>query len=57
MFCVEVYLDGMVLLYMFCVDIDYLWVEVWMIYGKLGVKIWIYCGEILLEKKFVKGGN
>lgn len=59
MFWIEFYFDGIVFLYMFCVDIDYFWDEVYIIYGVLGIKIWIYCGEVFLVKKNneVKGGN
>ena len=34
-------------------DIDYSWDEAMTTYGKLGVKTWIYRGEILPEKKGV----
>lgn len=55
--CVEGYLEGIVLFYMFCVDIDYVWEEVDIIYGKFGVKVWIYCGEVFLVCKNIKGGK
>ena len=37
-------------------DIDYGFYEADTTYGKIGVKVWIYKGEILPEKK-AKGGN
>ena len=37
-------------------DIDYGFAEADTTYGKIGVKVWIYKGEILPEKK-VEGGN
>lgn len=45
--CIEWYCEGCVFLYIFCVDIDYLIMCVEMIYGMIGVKVWIFCGEIL----------
>ncbi|MDU4517261.1 MAG: 30S ribosomal protein S3, partial [Lactococcus lactis] len=36
-------------------DIDYAWEEADTTYGKLGVKVWIYRGEVLPTKKSVKG--
>ena len=38
-------------------DIDYGFAEALTTYGKLGVKVWIYKGEILPSKKAQKGGN
>lgn len=54
---VEAYSDGTVPLHTLRADIDYSWVEAMTTYGKLGVKTWIYRGEILPEKKSVKGGK
>ncbi|WP_318766821.1 30S ribosomal protein S3 [Lactiplantibacillus carotarum] len=54
---VEAYSDGTVPLHTLRADIDYSWVEAMTAYGKLGVKTWIYRGEILPEKKSVKGGK
>lgn len=54
---VEAYSDGTVPLHTLRADIDYSWVEARTTYGKLGVKTWIYRGEILPEKKSAKGGN
>lgn len=44
--CLEWYCEGCVLLYILCVDIDYGFVEVKMIYGIIGIKVWIYKGEV-----------
>jgi len=39
-------------------DIDYAWEEADTTYGKLGVKVWIYRGEVLpTRKNSVKGGK
>ena len=38
-------------------DIDYAWEEADTTYGKLGVKVWIYRGEILPTKNTEKGNN
>ncbi|BDZ30371.1 30S ribosomal protein S3 [Lactiplantibacillus sp. WILCCON 0030] len=55
---VETYSDGTVPLHTLRADIDYAWVEAATTYGKLGVKTWIYRGEILPEKKSAdKGGK
>ncbi|CAM2856589.1 30S ribosomal protein S3 [Dellaglioa sp. BT-FLS60] len=55
---VESYSDGTVPLHTLRADIDYAWVEAMTTYGKLGVKVWIYRGEILPAKKnAVKGGK
>ena len=38
-------------------DIDYAWEEADTTYGKLGVKVWIYRGEVLPARKNTKGGK
>ena len=38
-------------------DIDYAWEEAHTTYGKLGVKVWIYRGEVLPARKNTKGGK
>ena len=38
-------------------DIDYGFYEADTTYGKIGVKVWIYKGEVLPAKKEAKGGN
>ena len=52
----EFYKDGTIPLQTFRADIDYGFAEADTTYGKIGVKVWIYKGEILPEKK-VEGGN
>lgn len=44
---VEYYSEGKVPLHTLRADIDYAWVEAKTTYGQLGVKTWIYRGEIL----------
>lgn len=46
MSCIEEYKEGCMLLYIFCVDIDYVIKEVLMVYGIIGVKVWICKGEV-----------
>jgi small subunit ribosomal protein S3 len=54
----EGYSEGTVPLHTLRADIDYAWEEADTTYGKLGVKVWIYRGEILPTKKnTVKGGK
>lgn len=53
----EFYKEGMVPLQTIRADIDYGFSEAHTTYGKLGVKVWIYKGEIIEDKKAVKGGN
>ena len=50
----EVYKDGTVPLQTLRADIDYGFAEANTTYGKVGVKVWIYKGEILPQKKEVK---
>ena len=55
---VEHFSEGTVPLHTLRADIDYAWVEANTQYGKLGVKVWIFRGEILPEKKnSSKGGK
>lgn len=56
---IEWYKEGRIFFQIFRVDIDYGFVEVYIIYGRIGVKIWIYKGDILLQKAavFEKGGD
>ena len=51
----EGYTEGTVPLHTLRADVDYAHKEANTIYGKIGVKVWIYKGEILPEKKN-KGG-
>ncbi|MBR3324970.1 MAG: 30S ribosomal protein S3 [Clostridia bacterium] len=55
----EFYKDGTVPLQTLRADIDYGFAEADTTYGKIGVKVWIYKGEILPEKKDkrVEGGD
>ncbi|AEJ23411.1 30S ribosomal protein S3 [Weissella koreensis] len=48
---VEQYTEGTVPLHTLRADIDYSWDEAATTYGKLGIKTWIYRGDILPEKK------
>ena len=50
----EFYKDGTVPLQTLRADIDYGFAEANTTYGKVGVKVWIYKGEILPQKKQVK---
>ena len=50
----EFYKDGTVPLQTLRADIDYGFAEANTTYGKVGVKVWIYKGEILPQKKEVK---
>ena len=51
----EGYTEGMIPLHTLRADIDYAHKEAETTYGKIGVKVWIYKGEILPGKN--KGGN
>lgn len=57
----EGYSEGKVPLHTLRADIDYGFAEANTTYGKIGVKVWIYKGEVLPAKKRVKakaeGGN
>lgn len=54
----EHYSEGTVPLHTLRADIDYAHVEADTTYGKLGVKVWIYRGEVLpAKKKTQEGGN
>ena len=53
----EFYKDGTIPLQTLRADIDYGFAEANTTYGKIGVKVWIYKGEILPAKKEAKGGN
>ena len=48
---VERYSEGKVPLHTLRADVDYAWVEARTTYGQLGVKTWVYRGEILPEAK------
>ncbi|WP_338471339.1 30S ribosomal protein S3 [Niallia sp. XMNu-256] len=54
----ESYSEGTVPLHTLRADIDYAHAEADTTYGKLGVKVWIYRGEVLpTKKKTEEGGN
>nr|WP_242703826.1 30S ribosomal protein S3 [Enterococcus sp. 669A] len=53
----EGYSEGTVPLHTLRADIDYAWEEANTTYGKLGVKVWIYRGEVLPTKKNTKKGG
>ena len=52
----EGYTEGTIPLHTLRADVDYAQSEADTTYGKIGVKVWIYKGEILNSKK-AKGGN
>lgn len=54
---VEGYSEGTVPLHTLRADIDYTWKEAITTYGKLGVKVWIYRGEILPTKNDTEKGG
>ena len=53
----EFYKDGTIPLQTLRADIDYGFAEADTTYGKIGVKVWIYKGEVLKAKQTAKGGN
>lgn len=57
----EMYREGTIPLQTLRADIDYGFAESYTTYGRLGVKVWIYKGEVLPEKKVQtpeeRGGN
>ena len=53
----EFYKEGTIPLQTLRADIDYGFYEADTTYGKIGVKVWIYKGEILPTKKVTKGEN
>lgn len=53
----ESYSEGTIPLQTLRADIDYGFAEADTTFGKLGVKVWIYKGEILPAKKIAKGGK
>ena len=52
----EFYKEGNIPLQTLRADIDYGFAEADTTYGKIGVKVWIYKGEVLPEKK-MEGGD
>ena len=53
----EFYKEGTIPLQTIRADIDYGFYEADTTYGKIGVKVWIYKGEILKAKKQTEGGR
>lgn len=53
----EHYHEGTIPLQTLRADIDYGFAEADTTFGKIGVKVWIYKGEVLPAKKTEKGGN
>ena len=53
----EHYHEGTIPLQTLRADIDYGFAEANTTYGKIGVKTWIYKGEVLPERKLAEGGN
>ena len=53
----EFYKEGTIPLQTIRADIDYGFYEADTTYGKIGVKVWIYKGEVLPAKKKVEGGD
>ena len=53
----EFYKEGTIPLQTLRADIDYGFYEADTTYGKIGVKVWIYKGEVLGKKKAVEGGE
>lgn len=53
----EGYTEGTVPLQTIRADVDYATAEADTTYGKIGVKVWIYKGEILNKKSRKEGGN
>ena len=50
----EWYLEGKVPLHTLRADIDYHFAEALTTYGKIGVKVWIYNGDVLDHKELKK---
>ena len=53
----EFYKEGTIPLQTIRADIDYGFAEADTTYGKIGVKVWIYKGEVLPTKKVTEGGR
>ena len=53
----EFYKEGTIPLQTLRADIDYGFAEADTTYGKIGVKVWIYKGEVLKSKKVTEGGR
>ena len=53
----ESYHEGTIPLHTLRADIDYGFAEAKTTYGRIGVKVWIYKGEVLSKVKRTEGGN
>ena len=53
----ESYHEGTIPLHTLRADIDYGFAEAKTAYGRIGVKVWIYKGEVLTKVKRTEGGN
>ena len=53
----ESYKEGTIPLHTLRADIDYGFAEAKTAYGRIGVKVWIYKGEVLTKVKRTEGGN
>ena len=53
----EFYREGTIPLQTLRADIDYGFYEANTTYGKIGIKVWIYKGEVLKGKKEAEGGR
>ena len=53
----ESYHEGTIPLHTIRADIDYGFCEAKTAYGRIGVKVWIYKGEVLTKVKRTEGGN
>ncbi|MBM3244962.1 MAG: 30S ribosomal protein S3, partial [Candidatus Omnitrophica bacterium] len=53
----ETYRNGKIPLHTLRADIDYGFTESLTTYGLIGIKVWIYKGDILIEKKSVGKGQ
>ena len=53
----EGYTEGTVPLQTIRADVDYATADADTTYGKIGVKVWIYKGEILAKRSRKEGGN
>ncbi len=47
----EEYKEGRTPLHTFRADIDYAWVEAQTVYGKIGIKVWLFKGEVLQKRE------
>lgn len=43
--------EGRTPLHTFRADIDYAWVEALTVYGKIGIKVWLFKGEVLVKRE------